>query len=109
MVVAGNPGLSFGEVGKALGLAWAKVSDADKAAYNSGRSLPGAVARALYAAHAATSGGSSSAADAAMAPLQPASGNKRPAEAAPAAKPDAKRANTIPSGVEVVDLLSDSD
>jgi len=32
-IVKANPGFSFGEVGKALGAAWGKLSDAQKAKY----------------------------------------------------------------------------
>ena len=32
-IVKANPNMPFGEVGKALGAAWAKLSDAEKAKY----------------------------------------------------------------------------
>lgn len=32
-ILAKNPGMAFGEVGKALGAAWGKLSDAEKAGY----------------------------------------------------------------------------
>ena len=32
-IIKANPNLSFGEVGKALGAAWGKLSDAQKAKY----------------------------------------------------------------------------
>jgi hypothetical protein len=32
-IIAANPTFNFGEVGKALGAAWKKTSDADKAMY----------------------------------------------------------------------------
>lgn len=32
-IVKENPGMAFGEVGKALGAAWGKLSDAQKAKY----------------------------------------------------------------------------
>jgi len=32
-ILAKNPGMAFGEVGKALGAAWGKLSDAQKAKY----------------------------------------------------------------------------
>ena len=33
VILKQNPGMSFGEVGKALGAAWGKLSDAEKAKY----------------------------------------------------------------------------
>jgi len=32
-IVKENPGMAFGEIGKALGAAWGKLSDKDKAKY----------------------------------------------------------------------------
>jgi hypothetical protein len=32
-IVKANPGMAFGEIGKALGAAWGKLSDAQKAKY----------------------------------------------------------------------------
>ena len=32
-ILKDNPGMAFGEVGKALGAAWKELSDADKAKY----------------------------------------------------------------------------
>ena len=32
-IVKANPGMVFGEIGKALGAAWGKLSDAQKAKY----------------------------------------------------------------------------